>query len=74
MPFAFLVIMRHQVIALFLVGLAASACALDLSHAAKTSAAIEPRLQNIVHDLYANIIGPQVQAALSSSSSQTCFR
>jgi hypothetical protein len=48
--------MRSQLVVVFLVGLAASAYALDLSHAQKRSLEVEPRIFSLINDLYAQVI------------------
>jgi len=52
--------MQTKLMIVFLVGLAASTYALDLSHANKRSVETEPRLFNIFNDFYAQVVYPPV--------------
>ena len=57
--------MHQQTIIVLLIGLAVSAYGLDLSHA-KRSAALEPRVANLIGDLYAQVILPPLQNIVTS--------
>jgi hypothetical protein len=58
--------MQQQLVVLLLVGLAASAYGLDLSHAAKRSTELEPRIFSFVSDLYAQVIYPPLNHIVTS--------
>jgi hypothetical protein len=58
--------MHSQLVVVFLVGLAASAYALDLSHAQKRSVEVEPRIFNLINDLYAQVIYPPLNHVVTS--------
>jgi hypothetical protein len=57
----------RQLVILLLVGLAVSAYGLDLSHAAKRSTELEPRIINLVSGLYAQVIYPPLNHIVTSS-------
>ena len=58
--------MHSQLVIVLLVGLAASSYALDLSHANKRSPVDEPRLFEILSDLYATVIYPPLNHIVTS--------
>jgi len=61
-----LIDMHSQLVIVLLVGLAASAYALDLSHANKRSLETEPRLFSLLSDLYAQVIYPPLNHVVTS--------
>ncbi len=65
--FKSLIDMHSQLVIVLLVGLAASAYALDLSHADKRSLETEPRLFGLLSDLYAQVIYPPLNHVVTSS-------
>jgi hypothetical protein len=58
--------MHSQLVIVLLVGLAASAYALDLSHANKRSLETEPRLFGLLSDLYAQVIYPPLNHVVTN--------
>jgi hypothetical protein len=58
--------MHSQLVIVLLVGLAASAYALDLSHADKRSLETEPRLFGLLSDLYAQVIYPPLNHVVTN--------
>jgi hypothetical protein len=58
--------MHSQLIVVFLLGLAASTYALDLSHADKRSSEIEPRLFSFLTDFYAQVVYPPLNHVVTS--------
>jgi hypothetical protein len=58
--------MHQQLVIVLLVGLATTVYGLDLSHAAKRSTEIEPRLLNFIGDLYAQAIYPPLNHVVTS--------
>jgi len=58
--------MHSQLVIVLLVGLAATAYALDLSHANKRSLETEPRLFGLLNDLYAQVIYPPLNHVVTN--------
>jgi hypothetical protein len=58
--------MHQQVLVVLLVGLAAAAYGLDLSHAAQPSTEIDPRIFSFLSDLYAQVIYPPLNHVVTN--------
>jgi hypothetical protein len=58
--------MNSQLVVVFLVGLAASTYALDLSHANKRSVEVEPRIFNFINDFYAQVVYPPLNHVVTN--------
>ena len=58
--------MHQQSVILLVIGLAVACYGLDLSHAAKRSTELEPRVVSFISDLYAQVIYPPLNHVVTS--------